>query len=91
VSSQIPESLIGKKVSIYCRTPADPQYPFSEVLGVVQREERDADGNRTLFVVKRDAILVEVAEKDVVSLKVVPPSTGPLRIPDSWSGYREGS
>lgn len=81
--SEFPEPKLGQKVSILFRIDGDPQHPFSEVVGIVQRISEE---NRVYHVVKRDGTLVEVPAADVVKLKIVPTGRGPLRVPKSWSG-----
>ena len=51
---------------------ADPEHPFSEVFGVLQRVSSTGDGAQTLHVCRRDGSLVAVAEADIVRLKFVP-------------------
>lgn len=61
---------LGQKVAILYRI-GEPEHPFSEVFGVVQRIEETPDG-RVFHVVKRDGTLVTVPESLIVSVKIVP-------------------
>ncbi|GAC1374700.1 MAG: hypothetical protein NVSMB32_17770 [Actinomycetota bacterium] len=68
------ESRLGEKLSILYRIEGDPEHPFSEVVGLLQRVERNADGARLLHVCRRSGAVVVVAEADVIRMKFVPTS-----------------
>jgi hypothetical protein len=84
-SSRI-EQHLGEKLSILFRIEGDPEHPYSEVVGLLQRVTVDEAGARTLAVCRRDGSVVEVAEADVVRLKFIPIRGGPFRAPASWGG-----
>lgn len=76
---------LGEKISILFRIEGDPDHPYSEVVGLLQRVAVNESGARTLAVCRRDGSVVEVAETDVIRLKFVPiRSGGPFRAPASW-------
>jgi len=76
---------LGEKVSILFRIEGDPDHPYSEVVGLLQRVAVNELGARTLAVCRRDGSVVEVAETDVIRLKFIPiRSGGPFRAPASW-------
>jgi hypothetical protein len=76
---------LGEKLSILFRIEGDPDHPYSEVVGLLQRVAVDEAGARTLAVCRRDGSVVEVAEADVIRLKFIPiRSGGPFRVPASW-------
>jgi hypothetical protein len=78
------EQHLGGKLSILFRIEGDPEHPYSEVVGLLQRVSGD-EGARTLAVCRRDGSVVEVAEADIVRLKFIPiRSGGPFRAPGSW-------
>ncbi|MGH2732046.1 MAG: hypothetical protein ACRDJG_03735 [Actinomycetota bacterium] len=58
-------------------------------MGLLQRVETGADGSRTLFILRRDGTLVAVSERDLIKLKLVAVSRGPVRAPKSWSREQE--
>lgn len=60
------KDLLGRKVSILFRLSKDPEHPFNEAFGVVQRVEEGV-----LFVAKRDGTLIEVKAIDIVQMKVI--------------------
>lgn len=62
-----PADLVGRKVSILYRLDDDPAFPFSEVVGVVQRVK-----GATLLIRKRDGKSVEVSQSNILKLKVIP-------------------
>jgi len=66
-SSRI-EQHLGEKLSILFRIEGDPEHPYSEVVGLLQRVTVDEAGARTLAVCRRDGSVVEVAEADVILL-----------------------
>lgn len=68
------ESRLGEKLSILFRIAGDPQHPFSEVVGVLQRVEELPGGGRVLHVCRRTGAVVTVAEADVVRMKFIPTS-----------------
>lgn len=75
---------LGERVSILFSLSDDPEHPFSEVTGVLQRVT-DADGPDARYsVVRRSGEVVEVRRDAVLKLKLLPPGSGPLRIPASW-------
>jgi hypothetical protein len=78
------ESRLGEKLSILFRIEGDAEHPYSEVVGLLQRVDRDSRGGRVLLVCRRDGSLVEVPEADVIRLKFIPPAGGRLRPPPSW-------
>ena len=79
------EQRLGEKLSILFRIEGDPEHPYSEVVGLLQRVTVDETGARTLAVCRRDGSVVEVAEADVIRLKFIPVRTGgPFRAPASW-------
>ncbi len=79
------ESRLGEKLSILFRIEGDPEHPYSEVVGLLQRVSTGGDGGRVLHVCRRDGSVTAVAEADVVRLKFVPVTTGrPFRPPKSW-------
>jgi hypothetical protein len=88
--NRILESRLGEKLSVLYRIGGDPQHPFSEVVGLLQRVDVDDEGRRVLHVCRRDGSLVAVAEPDVIRLKFVPPARGALRRPAPW-GPKESS
>lgn len=69
------EDLVGRKVSVLYRLEGDPRYPMNELVGVVQRVEGETEGERTLFIRKRDGTLTGVRQTSIVKLKIVPPSS----------------
>ncbi len=76
---------LGEKISILFRIEGDPDHPYSEVVGLLQRVAVDEAGARMLAVCRRDGSVVEVAEADVIRLKFIPiRSGGPFRLPASW-------
>jgi len=76
---------LGEKISVLFRIEGDPDHPYSEVVGLLQRVAVSESGARTLAVCRRDGSVVEVAETDVIRLKFVPiRSGGPFRAPSSW-------
>jgi hypothetical protein len=76
---------LGEKLSILFRIEGDPEHPYSEVVGLLQRVAVNQAGSRTLAVCRRDGSVVEVAEADVLRLKFIPVrSGGPFRTPASW-------
>ncbi|HEY2666276.1 MAG TPA: hypothetical protein VGK51_05515 [Actinomycetota bacterium] len=76
---------LGEKISILYRIEGDPEHPYSEVVGLLQRVGVNESGARTLAVCRRDGSVVEVAEADVIRLKFIPiRSVGPFRAPASW-------
>ena len=76
---------LGEKISILFRIEGDPDHPYSEVVGLLQRVAVSESGARTLAVCRRDGSVVEVAETDVIRLKFIPiRSGGPFRAPASW-------
>ena len=76
---------LGEKLSILFRIEGDPDHPYSEVVGLLQRVAVDQAGARTLAVCRRDGSVVEVAEADVIRMKFIPiRSGGPFRAPASW-------
>jgi len=79
-----PEQRLGEKLSILFRIDGDPEHPYSEVVGLLQRVASDAEGARTLTVCRRDGSVVDVAEADVIRLKFIPTQRGPFRTPASW-------
>jgi hypothetical protein len=83
------EACLGQKLSVLFRVHGDPDHPFSEAVGLLQRVEVDSGGSRTLVVLRRDGTLVAVPERDLVKLKLVPASRGPVRAPRSWSRDQE--
>ena len=84
-ASRTLESRLGEKLSILFRIEGDPEHPFSEVVGLLQRVAVNEAGGRTLGVCRRDGSVVEVAEADVIRLKFIPiRSGGPFRAPASW-------
>lgn len=77
-----PSRQLGKKLSILYRFEGET--PFNEVVGLLQRVERDPEGENILHVLKRDGTLVAVRESSIIRLKWVPPARGPVRRPKSW-------
>ena len=76
---------LGEKISVLFRIEGDPDHPYSEVVGLLQRVAVDRSGARTLAVCRRDGSVVEVAEADVIRMKFIPiRSGGPFRAPASW-------
>ena len=76
---------LGEKISVLFRIEGDPDHPYSEVVGLLQRVAVDRSGARTLAVCRRDGSVVEVAEADVIRLKFIPIRSGePFRAPASW-------
>jgi hypothetical protein len=71
-SSRLDESHLGAKVSLLFRIEGDPEHPFSEVVGLLQRIDTDPGGARRLAVLRRNGELVEVLESDVIRWKLVP-------------------
>ncbi|MBW3590541.1 MAG: hypothetical protein KY393_01605 [Actinobacteria bacterium] len=69
-------------MSILFRIKGDPEHPFSEAVGVLQRIDSDPT---TYHVLRRSGEVVEVPEQSVVTLKLMPAARGPLRRPKSWS------
>jgi hypothetical protein len=79
------ESRLGERLSILYRITGDPEHPYSEVVGVLQRVAA-GDGGRVLHICRRDASVVAVAETDVVRMKFLPPRSGTrFRAPASWA------
>jgi hypothetical protein len=70
-------SLLGRKVSVRFRAHDDPEYPFSEAIGVVQSVADTGDGAR-LRMINRKGRSVEIALDDVLAAKVFP-SSNPSR------------
>lgn len=68
------ESRLGEKLSILYKIEGDPEHPFSEVVGLLQRVETAPDGGRILHVCRRNGVLVAVAEVDVIRMKFIPTS-----------------
>jgi len=63
---------LGQKVSILYRIEGDPDHPFSEVVGVVQRIECPDGGRAVYHVLRRSGEMVPVRASDVVKLRVIP-------------------
>jgi hypothetical protein len=81
----LPDPRLGQKVSILYRLTGD-EYPFSEVVGIVQRIADDPARGPLLAVIRRSGELVEVPSADIVRMKIVPTDRGgPIRPPRSWS------
>jgi len=83
-ASRTLESRLGEKLSILYRIEGDPEHPFSEVVGLLQRVDVDDGGRRVLHVCRRNGSVVAVAEPDVIRLEFIPPARGSLRRPASW-------
>ncbi|MBA3429931.1 MAG: hypothetical protein H0U16_00410 [Actinobacteria bacterium] len=60
---------VGHKVSIRWTVRNDPQYPFSEGVGVVQSAEPDSSGVQTLTILNRRNETVSVPIGDVLAAK----------------------
>ena len=84
MANKLSESNLGEAVSLLFRIEGDPDHPFSEVAGVLQRVERTGSSNCVYHIVRRSGEVVRVPEPDVVRIKPIPPASGPLRIPNSW-------
>ncbi|MGI8425687.1 MAG: hypothetical protein ACR2FO_02350 [Actinomycetota bacterium] len=70
--SELSEANLGDRVSILYRIHGNADYPFSEVVGVVQRVERG--GPRPIYqVCRRTGELVPVPADDVVKLRLLGP------------------
>ena len=81
----LPEPKLGQKVSILYRLVGD-EYPFTEVVGIVQRIADNDEGEPTIAVIRRNADLVCVRRADIVRMKIVPThGKGPFKPPRSWS------
>jgi len=83
-ANRLSESNLGEAVSLLVRLEGDPRYQFSEVTGVLQRIERIPDAHCVYHIVRRSGEMVSVAEPNVVKVKIIPPGSGPLKIPKSW-------
>jgi hypothetical protein len=83
-ANRLSESNLGEAVSLLFRVEGDPDHPFSEVSGVLQRVERLPGDHCIYHIVRRSGEMVRVAEPDVLKVKIIPPASGPLRIPNSW-------
>ncbi|HVL50725.1 MAG TPA: hypothetical protein VM754_04400 [Actinomycetota bacterium] len=75
---------LGERVSILYSIPDDPEHPFSEVTGVLQRVTDAGGPDARYSIVRRSGEIVEVRRDAVLKLKLLPAGTGPLRIPPSW-------
>lgn len=65
------------------RIQGDPEHPFSEVVGMLQRVATDEQDLRSFHICRRDGSVTVVAEADVVGMKFLP--AGKPRMPKSWS------
>lgn len=88
-----PETLsaanLGERVSVLYTIQGDPEHPFSEVTGVLQRVTDAGEPDARYLILRRNGEVVEVGQQSVVKLKLLPPGSGPLRVPSSWqSGDR---
>jgi hypothetical protein len=61
---------VGHKVSIRWAVKGDPEYPFSEGVGIVQSVEPDEAGQETLTIVNRREETISVPLGDVLAAKV---------------------
>jgi hypothetical protein len=75
---------LGERISILFRISGDDEHPFSEVTGVLMRVEVGDEADRRLHILRRSGEIVQVAEKDIVKLKMIPAATGPVRPPGAW-------
>jgi hypothetical protein len=75
---------LGERVSILFSIAGDPEHPFSEVTGVLLRVTAGDGPDARYHVMRRNGEVVEVPERAVLKLKVIPPGTGPIRTPPSW-------
>ena len=85
---QLSEENLGQKVSAYFRVRGDPEHPFSEVVGLLQGIDRSS-GGVVYRIARRSGEVVEIDVADIVKLKMVPPSAGPVRAPKTWSGFSQ--
>ncbi len=83
-ANRLSESNLGEAVSLLFRVEGDPDFTLSEVTGVLQRVEWTHGGRCVYHIVRRSGELVSVAEPDVLKLKIIPPATGPVKVPKSW-------
>lgn len=79
---------LGERVSVLYAISGDPDHPFSEVTGVLLRVTDAGEAGARYAILRRNGEVVEVTEQSVVKLKLLPPGTGPARVPTSW---QEGS
>lgn len=82
-ASSFSEGNLGEAISLLYKIQGDPDHPFSEVTGILQRIERNPEGC-VYHVVRRSGEVVRVDQSDVLKSKVLPPARGPIRIPKSW-------
>lgn len=78
------ESNLGEAVSVLYRIHGDPDYPFSEVTGLLQRIDRPPGAPPTYSVIRRTGEVVEFSEASVVKAKLLPPASGRIRLPKAW-------
>ena len=62
---------LGRKVSLRYRLRGDPDYPFSETIGVLAAVD-EAEGEPRLTVLKRRGEQVVVAARDIEAAKIFP-------------------
>jgi hypothetical protein len=87
-ANSLSERNLGEAISLLYKIRGDPDHPFSEVTGVLQRIERSPEGC-IYHLARRSGEVVRVEESDVLKSKVLPPAHGPIRMPKSWGD--EGS
>ncbi len=63
---------LGRKVSLRYRLRGDPEYSFSEAIGVLVAVE-ESEGDARLKILKRRGEQVVVAARDVEAAKIFPP------------------
>ena len=61
-------SRLGERLSLLYRITGDPDHPFNEVVGVLQRVSEEP-GGRVLHVCRRNGAVVTVPEADIVAMK----------------------
>jgi hypothetical protein len=77
---------LGERVSVLFTIQGDPDHPFSEVTGVLQRVTGAGGPDARYLILRRNGEVVEVSQQSVVKLKLLPPGSGPLRVPSAWPG-----
>lgn len=66
------EADLGARISVLFRIHDDPEHPFSEVVGVLQRiDPETASGQEVFCVLRRNGDLVSVPSSDVVKFKLL--------------------
>jgi hypothetical protein len=88
-SIQLTPENLGERVSMLFSIEGDPEHPFSEVVGVLMRVAGAGSPDATYSVIRRSGEIVEVRQDKIMSLKLMPAGSGPLRKPASWDSENQ--